>query len=165
MFVISHLLAVQAEQPVWSVCVCIAGQWFSYKITFFWPRYLWHYCFLTLYTSIWILKSRTHCRKPDLVAAESKKMFILHVMGDKSAPIQLAQCRLSGLAISYVKLLKYFSNKICGSNFVKRHSETVMVWNYQNAGCSLRKKLLWSIFRHTFVPYGWSSGARWAERG
>jgi len=38
------------------------------------------------------------------------------------------------------KILIYFSNKIHGSNFIERHSETVMVWNYWNADCSLRKK-------------------------
>ena len=35
----------------------------------------------------------------------------------------------------------YFWNKIYGSNFIKQHSETVVVWNYQNADCSLRKIL------------------------
>jgi len=29
----------------------------------------------------------------------------------------------------------FFSNKIYGSNFVKQHSKTAAVWNYQNAGC------------------------------
>ena len=32
-----------------------------------------------------------------------------------------------GLAISSAKILTYFSNKIYGSNFIKQHSETVMV--------------------------------------
>ena len=45
----------------------------------------------------------------------------------ETAPIQLAQCRFPGLAISNAKILVYFSNKIYGSNFIKRHSETVMV--------------------------------------
>jgi len=39
--------------------------------------------------------------------------------------------------------LIHFSNKIYGSNFIKQHSEAVMVWNYQNADCSFRKKNLW----------------------
>jgi len=49
----------------------------------------------------------------------------------------------------------YFSNKIYGSNFIKQHSDTVMVWNYQNADCSLRKNycVIYYNFRHTFVPY------------
>ena len=38
-----------------------------------------------------------------------------------------------------------FSIKTYGSNFIKQHSETVMVWNYQNADCSLRKKLFVSF--------------------
>ena len=33
----------------------------------------------------------------------------------------------------------YFSNKIHGSNFIRQLSETVMVWSYQNADCSLKK--------------------------
>jgi len=32
-----------------------------------------------------------------------------------------------------------FSNKIHSSNYIKHHSQTVMVWNYQNADCSLKK--------------------------
>jgi len=54
--------------------------------------------------------------------------------------IQLAQCRFPRLAISNDKILTYFSNKIYGSNFIKHHWETVMVWNYQNADCSFSKK-------------------------
>jgi len=50
-------------------------------------------------------------------------------VGSESVPIQLAQCRFRGLAISSAKILIYtfFSNKIYGSNFIKQHSETVMV--------------------------------------
>jgi len=47
--------------------------------------------------------------------------------GNENAPIQLAQCRFPGLAISNAKILIYFSNKIYGSNFIKQHSEAVMV--------------------------------------
>jgi len=47
--------------------------------------------------------------------------------GDESAPIQLAQCRFPGLAISNAKILIYLSSKIYGSNFIKQHSETVTV--------------------------------------
>jgi len=65
----------------------------------------------------------------------------------ESVPIQLAQCRrFPGLAISNAKILVCFSNEIYGSNFIKQHSETVMVWNYQNADCSLRKKLYFVIY-------------------
>jgi len=48
-------------------------------------------------------------------------------IGNESVPIQLAQCRFPGLAISDAKILMYFSNKIHGSNFIKQHSETDMV--------------------------------------
>ena len=41
-------------------------------------------------------------------------------------------------------MLKYyiFWNKIYGSNFIKQHSETVMVWNYQNTDCSFKNKFI-----------------------
>ena len=42
-------------------------------------------------------------------------------------PIQLAQCRFPGLAISNAEMLIYHSNKIYGNNFITQHSETVMV--------------------------------------
>jgi len=76
-------------------------------------------------------------------------------IGNESAPIQMTQCRFPGMAISSAKILIYLSNKICGNNFIKQHSETVMIWNYQNADCSLRKKycVIRYNFRHTFVPY------------
>ena len=48
-----------------------------------------------------------------------------------------------------------FFKKIYVSNF-KQHLETVVGWNYQNADCSLRKKIYCVIyynFWHTFVPY------------
>jgi len=63
-------------------------------------------------------------------------------IGNDTAPIQLAQCRFPGLAIYTAKIIVYFSNKIYGSDFIKQHSETVMVWNYQNADCSFRKKII-----------------------
>jgi len=44
-----------------------------------------------------------------------------------TVPIQLVQCWYSWLAISNAKILIYFSNKICASNFIKQHLETVMV--------------------------------------
>jgi len=50
-------------------------------------------------------------------------------IGSESVPIQLTQCRFRRLAISNAKISIYFSNKIYGSNFIKQHSETVMVWN------------------------------------
>ena len=59
--------------------------------------------------------------------------------GNESVPIQMAQCRFSGLARSNAKILIFFSNKTCGSNFVEQHPETVMVWNYRNAHCSSKK--------------------------
>jgi len=48
-------------------------------------------------------------------------------IGDESVPIQLAQCRFPGLAISNAEILIYFSNEIYGSNSIEQHSETVMV--------------------------------------
>ena len=71
--------------------------------------------------------------------------------GNVSVPIQLAQCRFPGwpfptLKCQYVFRIKY--------NFIKRLSETVTIWNCQNADWFLRKKMLSVIcynFRHTFV--------------
>jgi len=60
--------------------------------------------------------------------------------------------------------INIFSNKIYGSNFIKQHSETVMVWNRQNADCSLRKKITVTFFynfRHTFVPH--TSSSTWSD--
>ena len=48
-------------------------------------------------------------------------------IGNESVPIQLAQCRFPGSAISSVKIQIHFSNKIHGSNFIEQHSETVTV--------------------------------------
>ena len=55
----------------------------------------------------------------------------------ESVPIQLARRRFPGPAISNAKI--YISNKIYESNFIKQHSDTVTVWNYQNADYSLKK--------------------------
>jgi len=42
--------------------------------------------------------------------------------------------------INLNKFKYIFLNKIYGSNFIKQHMETVIVWNYQNADCSFKKK-------------------------
>jgi len=47
-------------------------------------------------------------------------------LGNGSVPIQIAQCWFPGLAISNAKIKIYFSSKLFGSNFIKKHSETVM---------------------------------------
>ena len=64
---------------------------------------------------------------------------------DDSVPLQLAQCWFHGLAISKAKIVICFSNKIYGSNFIKQHSENVVVSNYKNADWSLRKKIIVSF--------------------
>jgi len=65
-------------------------------------------------------------------------------------------------------ILKYkyiFSNKIHGSNFIKQHSETVMVWNFQDADCCLRSKFIASfviIFGTLSFPIlGWRYSPSW----
>ena len=61
-------------------------------------------------------------------------------------PIQLAQCWFSGLSIHNAKIQLYFSNNIYGSNFIKQHSETVMVCgSFQNADCSLKNTFIVSF--------------------
>jgi len=44
--------------------------------------------------------------------AGNQPRLVVVVTGNESAPIQLAQCRFPGLAISNAKILIYFSNKI-----------------------------------------------------
>jgi len=46
---------------------------------------------------------------------------------NESAQMQLEHCWFPGLAISNAKILIHFSSKIYGSNFIKQHSENVMV--------------------------------------
>ena len=74
-------------------------------------------------------------------------------IGNESAPIQLAQCRFPGLAISSSRILIYFSNKICGTVL----SNSTLVWNYQHVDCSFQERHFYCVvyynFRHTFVPY------------
>jgi len=66
-------------------------------------------------------------------------------IGNKSVPIQVAQCWFPGLAISSAKILIYFSNKICGSNFIKRYSKTVMARTYQKCRLRLKNKFIVSF--------------------
>ena len=78
--------------------------------------------------------------------------LVVTVLGNESAPIQLAQGRFPGLAISSVKILIYFSNQIHGSDFIDTRK---MLWfqKYQTANCSLRENFYGVILWHTFVPY------------
>jgi len=49
-------------------------------------------------------------------------------IGNESVPIQLAQCRFPGLAIFIAKIYIFFKYRPRhGSNFIKQHSESVMV--------------------------------------
>jgi len=57
----------------------------------------------------------------------SVQKVVEHLTGNESVPILLAQCRFPGLAIFSAKILIYFSNKIYRNNFIKQHSETVIV--------------------------------------
>ena len=63
---------------------------------------------------------------------------IIDSVGNASVPIQLAQCSFPGLGISNVKIRIHFLNKIYGHNFIKQHSETVVVSIYKNADSSLK---------------------------
>jgi len=83
-------------------------------------------------------------------------------IGSESVPIQLAQCRFPEPAVSNAKISIYFSNKIYGSNFIKQHSETVMVWNCQNADYGLRKKTycaIYIIFGTLSCPTAWNGNS------
>jgi len=76
-------------------------------------------------------------------------------IGNESVPIQLAQCRFPGLAISNAKIFYYiFSNKISGSNFIKRHSKTGL--KLPKCWLQFEKKIdrvIYYNFRHTVVSY------------
>jgi len=77
------------------------------------------------------------------------------VIGSDSASIQFAISNVS---------VNIFSTKMYRSNFNKQQSETVVVWNYKNADCSLRKKfhcVIYCNFRHSFVPYWHIIKWRW----
>jgi len=78
------------------------------------------------------------------------------LIGNESVPIQLAQCRFSGLAISSAKILILFSNKIY-TEAILSDSTRILLWFdiTKNTDCSLRKKfycVIYYNFWHTFVP-------------
>ena len=62
-----------------------------------------------------------------------------HATQPHAAAVSFAFHNRERKAIYNAKILIYFSNKIHGNHFIKQHSETVIVWNCQNANCSLRK--------------------------
>ena len=91
-------------------------------------------CYLLLtYAEQGLRNGRTSVRPSDcyLGADDVIQLVVLAAVaaiGNESAPIQLAQCRFPGLAISNAKISIFFSNEIYGSNFIKQHSsETIMV--------------------------------------
>jgi len=60
----------------------------------------------------------------------------------------------------------FFSNKIhvsnCVRNFIKQHSETVMVWNYQYADCSLKNKFV-VLFIIIFGTFSFAVVRQWSR--
>ena len=87
--------------------------------------------------STWSTRNRSVWR-----ASDSSRRELTGEIRNESAPIQPAHCRFHGQAFSNAEILAY---KIYGSNFIKQHSETVMVSNYQNANCRFKKKKLLSF--------------------
>ena len=86
-----------------------------------------YYSFVEI-TLLLLLTSAAHKSssiQPGLVTL--MRCHTLRVTENESAPIQLTQCRFPGLAISNAELLVRFSNKIYGNDFIKQHSETVVV--------------------------------------
>jgi len=80
-----------------------------------------------LYSSIVRLLLTYVARAGALVYATVSQSLRRSATRNGSVPIQLAQCRFPGLAISNAEMLIYFSNKIYGSGFIKQESETVVV--------------------------------------
>ena len=80
-------------------------------------------------------------------------------IANESVPIQLAQCWFHGLAISYAKILIYFSTKIHGSNFIKQRCYGLKL--PKPADCSLRKKIIVSFIiifgTFSFPMAAWSA--------
>ena len=113
-------------------------------------------CFLWL----WLLRNTN--RKPN---TGRQTHGLRGRIRNKSAPIQLSQCRFPLLAISNGKILvRFFSkNKIYGSSFIKQHSKTDMVWNYQNTDCSLREKKIAVSFIIIFGTLSFPIGIRPTE--
>ena len=65
------------------------------------------------------------------------------VIGNESAPIQLAQCRFPGLANSNAKNKYIFSNKTFRKQFYQTaRGNCYMVWRQKNAYCSLKNKFI-----------------------
>ena len=63
-----------------------------------------------------------------IIESYGEENFNFFTIGNKCVPIQLAQCRFPGQTFFSAKILIYFfSNKMCRSNFIKQHSETVIV--------------------------------------
>ena len=60
--------------------------------------------------------------QPTCVEVRTGRMF-----HNESAPIQLAQCRFPGLAVSDAKIQHIFQINIRRSNFIEQHSENVIV--------------------------------------
>jgi len=58
----------------------------------------------------------------------------------ESVPIQLAQCRFPGLAVSNAEILVYFWKNYTDAILSKQHSENVMFRNYQSAEMQFKKK-------------------------
>ena len=128
---------------------------------------------MTHFTCRLTAKNRNQLRSPTLgnrvwatftffkqdLCTSSGVIIMCKQRGNESVPIQLAQCWFPGLAISTLKYKYICSHKIYGNNFIKQHSETVMVRNYQNADCSLKKinfRFIYYNFRHNshgVVPY------------
>ena len=83
---------------------------------------------------------------PNNISTGSAISVQIVVIRNKSLLIQLAQSRFLCLAISSAKIVIYFSNKIYRSDVIKQHSETVIVWDYQNADGSWRKIFFIALF-------------------
>ena len=64
----------------------------------------------------------------DSLCSSTCGVTIVGCIENESVPVQLAQCWFHALATSNIKIkIYFFSNRICGSNFIKQHSETVAV--------------------------------------
>ena len=118
------------------------GHWYGLKLSKCWSQF----------------KKKIYC----VIYYNFPHTFVPYRLENEGVPIQWpSACSLSW-PFPMTKYKYIFSNKIYGSNSIKQHGETVMVWNYQNAGCSF-KKLICGVFIIIFgtfsFPRPYSAGS------
>jgi len=98
------------------------------------PSYITRSLVTRVSVTAWLAATRTH---------SARSVLSLHIANESVPYTHSAGCLGWPPAVLEYKYI--FQNKINEINFIKQHSETVVVWNYQNADCSLKNKLIVSF--------------------